>query len=147
MDDKNKYYLINTKEYLDIELSPRINIDNLKKSQSIMTEMLRSFDLVCRKYNLKYWCVGGTFIGVVRHKGWIPYDGDIDVCMLDTDYEIFRTKANELSSDLWLQFKDNDPLYNINIRKIRNLNSYYTTYPPRDSHTGLQIDIFLHKKV
>jgi lipopolysaccharide cholinephosphotransferase len=61
-----------------------------------MTEMLRSFDKVCRKYNLKYWCVGGTFIGTIRHHGWIPYDGDVDVCMLDTDYEIFRSKANEV---------------------------------------------------
>ena len=112
-----------------------------------MTEMLRSFDKICRKYNLKYWCVGGTFIGTVRHHGWIPHDGDVDVCMLDTDYDIFRSKANELSSNLWLQFKDNDPLYNINLRKIRHLFSYYTGYPPRDSHTGLQIDIFLFKKV
>jgi len=143
----NDFYLINTEKYINLKVSPKVNIDNLKKSQSIMTEMLKSFDKICRKYNLKYWCVGGTFIGVVRHNGWIPYDGDIDVCMLDTDYEIFRTKANELPSDLWLQFKDNDPLYNINIRKIRHLNSYYTDYPPRDSHTGLQIDIFLNKKV
>ena len=147
MNNSSKYYLINTKEYLDLEVSPKVNKDNLKKSQIIMTEMLKSFDKICRKYNLKYWCVGGTFIGAIRHHGWIPYDGDVDVCMLDTDYKIFLSKANELSSNLWLQFKDNDPLYKINIRKIRHLYSYYTDYAPRDSHTGLQIDIFLYKQV
>ena len=147
MEKSNQYCLVNTEEYLNLDLSPKVNKDNLKKSQLIMTEMLRSFDLVCRKYNLKYWCVEGTFIGAVRHHGWIPYDGDVDVCMLDTDYEIFRSKANELSSDLWLQYKDNDRLYNLNIRKIRHLHSHYTTYAPRNCHTGLQIDIFVYKKI
>jgi phosphorylcholine metabolism protein LicD/GR25 family glycosyltransferase involved in LPS biosynthesis len=146
--DTNNFYYINTKEYNDIKLNvSEQELINLKKSQKIMTSMLKSFDLICRKYNLKYWCVGGTFIGAIRHQGWIPYDGDVDIAMLDTDYEIFRSKANELPSNMWLQYTDNDPLYKINLRKIRHLFSYYTDYPPRDSHTGLQIDIFLYKKV
>jgi phosphorylcholine metabolism protein LicD/GR25 family glycosyltransferase involved in LPS biosynthesis len=146
--DTNNFYYINTKEYNDIKLNVSgQDLINLKEGQKIMTSMLKSFDLICRKYNLKYWCVGGIFIGAVRHRGWIPYDGDIDIAMLDTDYEIFCSKANELPSNMWLQYTDNDPLYKIDLRKIRHLFSYYTDYPPRDSHTGLQIDIFLYKKV
>lgn len=147
MDNSNQFYLINTKEYLNLELHPGVNKNNLKKSQLIMTEMLRSFDEICRKYNLNYWCVGGTFIGTVRHHGWIPYDGDVDVCMLDTDYEIFCSKVNELSSDIWLQSVKTDSLYKSVLPKIRHLHSYYSDYLSSKSHTGLQIDIFLYKQI
>ena len=109
--------------------------------------MLRSFDKICRKYNLKYWCVGGTFIGAIRHHGWIPYDGDVDICMLDTDYKIFCSKVNELSSDLWVQSIETVPLYNILLPKIKHLHSYYLDYASSKSHPGLQIDIFVYKQV
>ena len=59
---------------------------NLIKGQTIMTNMLQTFDLICRSHGLKYWSLGGTLIGSIRHNGWIPWDGDIDVGMLDTDY-------------------------------------------------------------
>ena len=50
--------------------------------------MLKMIDKLCRENNLKYWCQGGTLIGAVRHKGWIPFDGDIDISMLEEDYNI-----------------------------------------------------------
>jgi len=147
MDNSNHMYLINTKEYLDLEVSPRVDKESLKKSQLIMTEMLRSFDKICRKYNLKYWCIGGTFIGTIRHYGWVPHDGDIDICMLNTDYEIFCSKVNELSSNLWLQSSKTDSLYNIALPKIRHLHSYYLNYVSSKSHPGLQIDIYVYKQI
>jgi len=147
MDNSNEFYLINTKEYLNLELHPGVNKDNLKKSQLIMTEMLRSFDKICRKYNLKYWCIGGTFIGIIRHNGWVSHDGDIDICMLDIDYEILCSKVNELSSNLWLQSVKTDSLYNILLPKIRHLHSYYSDYASSKSHQGLQIDIYVYKQI
>ncbi len=54
-----------------------------KKGQKIMTDMLRELDSICRKNNLKYWVTCGTLIGTLRHKGWIPWDADIDVGMLE----------------------------------------------------------------
>ena len=59
--------------------------DNLKKGQKMMTKMFKEFDKICRKYGLKYWAIGGTLIGAVRHNGWIPWDGDIDVVMESKD--------------------------------------------------------------
>lgn len=52
-----------------------------------MLKLLRVFDEICRKNNLKYWLDGGTLIGAIRHNGFIPWDDDIDVAMLSDDYE------------------------------------------------------------
>ena len=49
--------------------------------------MLREFDNICRTNGLKYWCVGEHLLEQLGHKGWIPYDVDIDVAMLKSDYK------------------------------------------------------------
>ena len=56
---------------------------------SLLVEMLRSFAEYCEKYGLRYYLVGGTLLGAVRHQGFIPWDDDIDVGMPREDYERF----------------------------------------------------------
>ncbi len=58
-----------------------------KKLQNKMLEMLLYFDDFCEKHQLKYYLCGGCLIGVVRHKGFIPWDDDIDLFMPRPDYE------------------------------------------------------------
>lgn len=145
---KNKYTIIK-----NIELSPKLSkndIVNLKEGQRKMTNMLREFDRICRKYNLKYWCIGGTLIGVLRHKGWIPWDGDIDIAMLEKDYDKFKKIVQtELPKEMWFQSSDNDKNYKSKLMKIRDLNSCYIEYTNNGGkqwHNGLQLDIFLYNK-
>lgn len=54
---------------------------------AIIIETLGVFIEICKANGLRYFCVGGTAIGAVRHKGMIPWDDDIDVCMPRPDYE------------------------------------------------------------
>ena len=123
-------------------------LDDLKEGQKRMTNMLREFDRICRKYNLKYWCTGGTLIGTLRHKGWIPWDADMDVAMLDTDYAILqKCVQNELPKGMWLQDQTTDKYYKCKVGKIRDLYSNYKDYKCQDWHNGLQLDIFLYKNV
>lgn len=70
--------------------------DYMKKSHAILMKLMREFDRVCRKYNLHYYVIAGSLIGVVRHQGLIPWDDDVDVAMYRSDYEILREKANEI---------------------------------------------------
>lgn len=120
---------------------------DFKLGQKKMTDMLREVDRICRKYNLQYWCTGGTLIGVLRHKGWIPWDADIDVGILDTDYEILQEKLKtELPDCMWFQDITTDKYYTSKIGKIRNLNSNYKNYKCRNWHNGLQLDFFIFKK-
>jgi choline-phosphate cytidylyltransferase len=146
LDNKCIYQARNEKKG-HYELHPSLygeQLVHLREGQKKMTGLFREFDRICRKYDIKYWCKGGTMIGVVRHKGWIPWDGDVDIGMLESDYEMFKTKAFELPSNMFFQNIDNDPFYTVKgIYKIRDINSYYSNkkYP---WHDGLQLDIFVH---
>ena len=63
-------------------------IDNAE-IKSILLGLLEEFDFVCRQNNLKYSLCGGTMLGAIRHKGFIPWDDDVDIFMLREDYEQF----------------------------------------------------------
>ena len=117
-------------KFEDIIMSKKLeNIDilNLKSGQKIMGEMFKEFDRICKSNNIKYWCVSGTLIGVVRHRGWVPWDSDIDVGMLENDYKKFKKIAKrELPENLWLQDTEIDRRYRKEgldcVKKIRHLN-------------------------
>lgn len=69
------------------------NPEELRHVQRVSTRILGELDRVCRKLDIPYVVYGGTAIGAVRHKGFIPWDDDVDVCMARPDYERFLREA------------------------------------------------------
>lgn len=63
-----------------------MRIINIKEAQKIETEMLCFIDQICNLNNLRYYVAFGTLIGTIRHKGFIPWDDDIDILMPREDY-------------------------------------------------------------
>lgn len=59
---------------------------SLRDLQLEMLKLLKIVDKVCRANNIQYWIDCGTLLGSVRHKGFIPWDDDIDVCVPNNDY-------------------------------------------------------------
>ena len=74
-----------------------------KKLWNAQLKIILEFARICQKYNLKWFAHGGTMLGAVRHKGYVPWDDDVDVGMLRPDYEAFKRIApSELRSNFWL---------------------------------------------
>lgn len=62
-------------------------MQSLRDLQLKELEILKAFLEICKKNNLRYFMLGGTFLGAIRHKGFIPWDDDIDIGMPRSDYE------------------------------------------------------------
>lgn len=78
------YYFLN--EFVDITRLPPTRNSDLRIMQECDALLLALFDKVCKKHNLVYWLSYGTLLGAVRHKGFIPWDDDMDVAMPRSDF-------------------------------------------------------------
>ncbi len=126
-----------------MNIEPKI----LREAQLIMLETLIEFDRICKKHNLDYWLDSGTLLGAVRHKGFIPWDDDIDIAMPVEDYQIFAKVAqDELPEDMFLQNRDTDPSFPFDYMKIRSSKAIIIEHHERGKrvnyHQGVFIDIF-----
>ena len=68
----------------------------LRQNQMASVQILKTVDKVCRQYSYKYWLDFGTLLGAVRHGGFIPWDDDIDICMLREDFNNILPKLKEI---------------------------------------------------
>ena len=71
------------------------NSNEIKKVQNEILSIFIEIDKLCEKHNLRYYAIGGTCIGAVRHNGFIPWDDDLDIAMPRKDYERFIAIASE----------------------------------------------------
>ena len=76
----------------------------LKETQGALLEILIKFDEICREHGLRYSLAYGTLLGAVRHKGFIPWDDDVDVAMPRPDYEKFYDMVQNGEIDLGERF-------------------------------------------
>jgi len=64
-------------------------VEQIKELQAIVLSILLDVDKVCKKHNITYYLGEGSLLGAIRHKGFIPWDDDLDILMRRTDYEKF----------------------------------------------------------
>lgn len=70
-----------------------------------LMQMLVRFDAFCKRNNIYYSLSHGTLLGAIRHKGFIPWDDDIDVCVPRSDYEKMLATTERISDDMRLEFR------------------------------------------
>ena len=120
-------------------------MDKLRKLQMVELEILKEFMQICDGYNLRYYADGGTALGAVRHKGFIPWDDDIDVTMPREDYEIFCKDAyKRLNNSFQLQTPETTDDYIFGFASIVNkkVHLIYDFGEGRERLGYAKIDIF-----
>ncbi|MCP2033604.1 lipopolysaccharide cholinephosphotransferase [Planomicrobium sp. HSC-17F08] len=114
--------------------------------QKIQFEILCEIERICRKHDIKYTLCGGTLLGAIRHKGFIPWDDDMDIDMSRSEYEKFLEVANiELNKKYFVQnYKSDKNCLNTPFTKIRKNGTIFESEGQRhlDRHKGIAIDIF-----
>ena len=96
---------------------------DLRKLQLEELRVMKLIDSICTKENLTYFMIGGTLLGAIRHKGFIPWDDDIDIAMPRADYVKFMKIANDYFPDnMVIQNFRTDKNYRYYITRILNTN-------------------------
>lgn len=135
----NDNYTYNKDNYEDL---------TLREAQMLMVDILKDVHELCERHGFKYFLDAGTLIGAVRHKGFIPWDDDVDIGMLRDDFNKFLEIAKkELPEHLFLQTFKTDEYYDVYPVpcKIRYNNTMFLEDGAKENykmHNGVYIDIF-----
>lgn len=119
--------------------------EKLRQLQLTMLEILKVFDKFCREHDLKYSLYAGSLLGAVRHKGFIPWDDDLDVCMSRSDYEKFLKLWQENPPEGYvLQNKENSKYFDQSFSKVRKDHTTFLQdqWQIGNHHTGIFLDVF-----
>lgn len=119
--------------------------EKLRSLQLTMLEILKVYDKFCREHDLKYSLYAGSLLGAVRHKGFIPWDDDLDVCMSRTDYEKFLKLWRKAPVEGYvLQNKENSKYFDQSFSKIRKDHTTFLQdeWQVGNHHTGIFLDVF-----
>jgi len=126
-------YLKRSAEYIKITNS---------EIQNIELAMLKFFHAFCIKYELRYYISGGTLLGAVRHRGFIPWDDDIDVHMPRQDFNKLLSLQDELPDCLKIYFLGNPVGYPHPFGKLVNTRTVVIEPGISTLKLGIYIDIF-----
>ena len=118
--------------------------EKFRALQLVQAEIMDDIHRICVKNNLKYYMIGGTALGAVRHKGFIPWDVDIDIAMPRESYEKFIKLADtELQSNLECHtYKTDKVFYSPHIIvTLKNSSIILRGVDPNITRWGIYVDI------
>lgn len=122
----------------------------LRKDQKEMVKVLQAFAEICEKHDIQWWLCSGTLLGAARHKGFIPWDDDMDVSMLKKDYRKLEKILIEMESDEYFYQCMKSDVEHVNIfGKFRKKADPVMSTDPRSAYfkyQGIGMDVFCIEK-
>lgn len=118
----------------------------LTELKNIELDMLKKIDQVCCENDIHYYIVGGTLLGAVRHKGFIPWDDDIDIAMPRKDFERFYEVMQKEKSNYEVQFYNNVKNYGYASPKVTDKRTLLIDYKlgTGREESSVFVDVFLY---
>lgn len=117
----------------------------LQEIQAISLDICKHIDRICDEQNIRYYLYGGSLLGAVRHKGFIPWDDDIDIVMPRPDYNRFlsymKTHAEELRPLKLFNVQENEE-YPYMISRVSNDDYYLEMENEEPYGMGIFIDVY-----
>ena len=116
----------------------------LRKAQLRLLDILVEVDRICRHNGIQYWIESGTLLGAVRHGGFIPWDDDIDIFILQKDFKRTKKILNaELPSHLIFEDSSTDRYFSLVCGKVKDTTTFMKEkgINPKIKHHHLFIDI------
>lgn len=118
----------------------------MKRIWAIELDLLQQFKEVCEKHGIKFQIFAGTLLGAVRHKGFIPWDDDIDVCMDRENYDkLLNLPKDTFNEPYFLQTAFSEKLFFLPHARLRNsmTTAIITNMSDKNYNNGIYIDIFV----
>ncbi len=116
---------------------------DIRTLQLRMLRVLEVIDKTCKEHNLQYGMFGGSLLGAVRHKGFIPWDDDMDILMPRPDYERFIAHSREwLPEPYEFVCAENDPKYPLPFGKVQDASTTLIERLHLSYLGGIYVDVF-----
>lgn len=112
----------------------------IEQQRQILLDILKSVDNFCEENQIEFSLAFGTLLGAVRHKGFIPWDDDVDIMMTRENYEKFRKKYNSKRYPLSDLKSDNS--HPVSMGKIYDSQTYFYYHGVQKRKYGIFIDVF-----
>ena len=123
-----------------------IRAKKLHELHGVQIELIRLFVEICEKENLRYFIHGGTLLGAVRHKGFIPWDDDADFAMPRQDYEKFNAVASKyMHDDYYINNSRSNPNHIFYMTQLCSRKASIIRMGMKDKRTenvGIDIDVY-----
>ena len=125
----------------------KLRDEKLKHMQKILVMMIKDFDMIAQKYGIEYTLSGGSVIGALRHKGFIPWDDDIDINVTRENYEKLKSVFRNYKGNKYhLYVPEESQGHGMSLPQIKLNGTIYKSFielSKEDKDCGICLDVFV----